>query len=214
MADPLRLIGFEHSVYTWVVRFAMAEMGLTADYIEANPFADPVPPQLTQHTPLRRVPVLLAGQIALTETDAILRYLDAISGRRFQPADPVAAARMDQIMGIVDADIYPICVRQVFSSGFYHPHVLGQPGDAGQLTAGLERAEPPLRLLETIAQEGTQLRPGVVSLADFHLAPMLSYFGRVPAGAALLASFDGLSAWWSAIRTRVALCDTDPMAGF
>ena len=40
MDDRLALIGFRHSVYTRIVRIALIETGLQADYIEVDPFED------------------------------------------------------------------------------------------------------------------------------------------------------------------------------
>lgn len=215
MAEPLRLIGFEHSVYTWAVRFALAEMGLRAEYVEANPFADPPDPVLAHYTPLRRVPVLQHGDFLLTETAAILRYLDAISGGpSLQPQDPIAAAQMNQIIGIVDADVYPVMVREVFSAGFYNTVVLGQAVDIARVTAGLERSGAALSVLERIAEDGLQLQGTALTLADVHLAPMMAYFLRVPEAAAALARYPALTLWWRVMGSRAALISTDPLKGY
>ncbi|MFK7835157.1 MAG: glutathione S-transferase family protein [Sulfitobacter sp.] len=214
MAEPLTLIGFQHSVYTWVVRLALHELELSADYVEANPFADPPDPILPRYTPFRRVPVLEHGAFRLTETAAILRYLDALVPTcPSQPKDPKALAQMAQIMGLVDADVYPIMVRQVFSFGYYARIVEGLDEDPAQVAEGLRRAVPVLSVLEQIAAEGRQLNGRALSLADLHLAPMMSYFTRVPEGAAALASYPALAGWWAWMRARSSLVQTDPLAG-
>ncbi|MCX7558456.1 glutathione S-transferase family protein [Sulfitobacter sp. F26204] len=213
MAEALTLIGFHHSVYTWVVRFALAEMGLEARYVEADPFAVPPDPVLARYTALRRVPVLCDGGFCLTETAAILRYLDHLSDRpTFQPRDARAAAQMVQIMGLVDADIYPILIRQVFSGGYYRPVVMQEPGDSEQVHAGLQRAAPSLTVLDQIAREGRQLSGEVLYLADFHLAPMLSYALRVPEVAKVISAYPSLAMWWAKIASRPALSASDPLA--
>lgn len=212
MAEALRLIGFKHSVYTWIVRLTLAELGLSAEYVEANPFADPPDPVLPRHTPLNRVPVLEHGRFRLTETAAICRYLDAISNRpSLQPGDPKEIARMAQVIGLVDADVYPIMVRQAFSEGYYAPVVMGQPGDTARVAAGLKAAGAVLSVLEGIAEEGLQLTGAKVSLADLHLAPMMSYFTRVPEGLSDLSGYPKLGAWWHQVQTWQTLQDTDPM---
>lgn len=210
MASGLTLIGFEHSVYTWVVRFAFAELGLSADYIEANPFAAPPDPTLTRYTRLNRVPVLLHDAFRLTETRAILHYLNDLRGRPFTPSKPKARAQMEQIIGIVDADVYPVLVRQVFSHGFYLTHIGHQP-DPQILAAGLQRATTPLAMLDDIAQKGRQLTGDTLSLADLHLAPMIAYFSRVPQGAACLQRYPALSQWWQTIAAHPTLRATDPL---
>ncbi len=213
MADPLHLIGFKHSVYTWVVRLALAEMGMTAEYTEANPFADPPDPVLQEFTPLRRVPVLRQGAMVLTETAAILRFLDGQGdAQSMQPKDRIAQARMTQIIGLVDADIYPHLIRKVFSHGFYRPLIEGAKAEAGEVAAGLLAATPALGLLESIAQEGHQLGRGPRSLADLHLAPMLSYACRVPQLADTLPRYPALFRWWQEAATWEGLRATDPLA--
>lgn len=213
MPERLILIGFEHSVYTWIVRLALKEFGFEADYVEANPFADPPDPVLPRYTPLGRVPVLMHGDFRLTETAAILRYLDRLAtGPSWQPTTAKALARMDQVIGVGDADVYPILVRQVFSHGYYWPVVLNEPGSQDLLKQGLVRAAPCLSVLEGIAAEGLQLVPGQRSLADFHLAPMMSYALRVPELAALLPGYPALHGWWEQTSEWLALRRTDPLA--
>ena len=75
----LQLVGYGPSVYTWIVKVALIEMGLKVDYIETNPFAETPDPLLARYTPFDRVPVLVHGDFRLTETAAILRYLDQLS---------------------------------------------------------------------------------------------------------------------------------------
>jgi glutathione S-transferase len=53
-----------------------------------------------------------------------------------------------------------------------------------------------------------------MSLADLHLAPMMSYFVRVPEGNAMLANFPALSAWWGWISAQDSLRMTDPLKNF
>ena len=214
MAEALRLVGFQHSVYTWIVRLALREMELAADHVEANPFADPPDPVLARYTPLNRVPVLVHGPFRLTETGAILRYLDTLSTRpSLLPQEPQAQARMAQVIGLADADVYPVMVRQVFSGGYYRPVVMGEAADAEALSQGLLRAAPVLGLLEEIAAEGRVLTGAALTLADLHLAPMLSYFLRVPEARSLLASYPALDHWWAMMARNAHLCATDPMAG-
>lgn len=114
-STSLQVVGYAPSVYTRVVRMALIEMALKADYIETDPFADAPDPLLARYTPFNRVPVLVHGDFKLTETVAILRYLDCLSARPSMiPTDPKAAARMAQVMGIVDADVYWPMVRACF----------------------------------------------------------------------------------------------------
>src|SRR5476651_1776594 len=125
----LTLHGYRPSVYTRVARLALAEKGVAYDQADVNPFApDPPASYLALH-PFNRVPTLDHDGFVLYETGAITRYVDrAFAGPALQPADPRALARMDQIIGIVDAYAYWPLVRQVYVQAVALPR-RGQTGD-------------------------------------------------------------------------------------
>ena len=212
MAEALTLIGYHPSVYTRVVRMALSEMGLQANYIEANPFAATPDPILASYTPFDRVPVLRHGDFTLTETAAILRYLDQISDRAsLIPPSAHAAARMAQVIGVVDAYGYVPIVRDVASHGFYRASV-GAPSDPERVVTGLWVARPVLTLLNQIAQEGEVLNGKNLTLADLHLAPMMAFFVKVPEAARTLGEFNALNTWWASMLNRASLVATDPLS--
>lgn len=209
MAETLQLFGYHYSVYTRSVRMALTEMDLQARYIETNPFEVPKDPVLTEVTPLHRVPVLKSGTFVLTETAAILRYLDAISGcKSLIPDDPRSLARMAQIIGLIDSYGYVPLVRQVFAQSVFRPF-MNEPSDPDVIASGLKAARPVLLSLERIAQEGLVLN-GSVTLADLHLSPMIAYFDMAAEGHELLAEYPGLSCWWHVAKSQPALTNTDP----
>ena len=215
MAEGLTLVGFKHSVYTWIVRLALRELRLEADYVETNPFEEPPDETLARYTPFRRVPVFLHGKLRLTETAAILRYLDATWGQhRFEPSDPAGLAQMAQVAGLVDADVYPLLVRKVFSQGYYLPRVAGLQGDPALIAEGLDASHSVLKVLDQIASEGRVLNGNVVTLADLHLAPMMSYAMRVPEVAPLLEAYPAVAHWWDKTKDWDSLVQTDPLRKF
>lgn len=210
MAEGLRLIGYGPSVYTRIVRMALMEMGLRATYGEADPFAQTPDPMLSALSPFGRVPVLQHADFTLTETTAILRYLDQISaGPSLVPRDPQAAAQMAQVIGIVDFYGYVPLVRDVFAHGYYLAHV-GELSDPARVRHGLHAAQPVLQALNGIAEDAQVLSAKRFSLADIHLAPMMAYFTKVPEGAQMLAQFGALQTWWAETQSRASLLATDP----
>tara|TARA_R110002074_G_scaffold151721_2_gene305560 strand:- start:3583 stop:4227 length:645 start_codon:yes stop_codon:yes gene_type:complete len=210
MADRLTLIGFRYSVYTRIVRMALLELGLEAEYVEVDPFFAPPNPELSRYTPFGRVPVLRHGAFTLTETAAIVGYLcDLSAGRSLRPQTAQGSARMMQVIGIIDAYGYQPLVRDVFSHGFYRQQ-MGEEFDSEKVTIGLVKARPVLQVLDMIAQEGLQLNGQAISLADIHLAPMMAYFTKVSEAAELLRGFPALSGWWTQLCGRPSLIATDP----
>lgn len=206
----VELFGYCHSVYSWIARLALHEKGVSYTWAEVNPFDETLAPDYLDVHPFKRVPALLHEGFALYETGAITRYIDeAFAGPPLQPGTPAARARMNQIISVIDSYGYWPLVRQVFSHGWFRPRV-GRPADTEELRNGLEAAPRILAALERLAEGDTYLVGGTLSLADIHLAPMLAYFTKVPAGAGLLRAQPKLMHWSAAMSTRPSMLATAP----
>src|SRR5579864_6082080 len=100
----LVLHGYRYSVYNRIARLALAEKRVAYDRVEVNPFAPDVPASYRALHPFGRVPALVHDGFTLYETGAITRYIDrAFPGPALQPKEARAVARMDQVIGVVDA---------------------------------------------------------------------------------------------------------------
>jgi glutathione S-transferase len=206
----LILHGYRYSVYVRIARLVLKEKGLAYEQVEVNPFVADVPADYLALHPFGRVPTLVHNGFALYETGAITRYVDrAFPGPALQPADPKWLARMDQIMGVVDAYAYWPLVRQVFVHDVVRPH-MGTAGDAAELEKGLEAAAKVLDALEALAAADPWLTGPDISLADLHLGAMVAYFAQSPRGAELLAARPRLAAWWRRLGERPSFVSTEP----
>jgi glutathione S-transferase len=206
----LVLHGYKYSVYLRIVRLVLAEKGVPYERVEVNPFAADVPADYLRLHPFGRVPTLIHDDFVLYETSAITRYLDrAFAGPRLTPEDPRAAARMDQIIAVVDAYGYWPLVRQVFSHRVFRP-ASGQPSDEAEVAKGLAAAAKVLAALESLAAPAAFLAGEDVSLADCHLGAMLAYFTAASEGAAMLADHARLAGWWHHLAVRPSMAATDP----
>jgi glutathione S-transferase len=199
----LVLHGYRYSVYNRIARLVLAEKGVAYDRVEVNPFAPDVPAAYLALHPFGRVPALVHDGFTLYETGAIIRYIDrAFQGPALQPADPQALARMDQIVGIVDAYAYWPLVRQVFSHRVFRP-CSGQPGDEAEIAQGVQASAKVLAALEPLVGDG-------VTLADLHLGAMIAYFVQAPEGRQALQGYPRLAAWWARLAARPSFAATDP----
>lgn len=206
----LVLHGYRYSVYNRIARLALAEKGVSYDRVEVNPFAPDVPAAYLALHPFGRVPALVHDGFALYETAAITRYLDrAFPGPALQPAEAKALARMDQIIGVVDAYGYWPLVRQIFVQRVARPR-RGEPVDEAEIAKGLAASVKVLTALETLASNDTFLVGPTLSLADLHLGAMLAYFVQARDGEALLNQHARLAAWWERVRQRPSVAATDP----
>ncbi|MCX7379625.1 MAG: glutathione S-transferase family protein [Alphaproteobacteria bacterium] len=204
----VELIGYRYSVYLWIARVVLEEKGVAFAHVEVDPFAG-VPDWYLGLHPFGRVPVLRHGDFTLYETAAIARYVDAaFAGESLVPLEARAAGRMQQVIGIVDSYGYRPMVRQVFAHAVFRPRT-GAAGEAGEIAAGLEASAGVLAALEGLAGDDW-LVGDRVCLADLHLGPMMAYFVAAPQGAAMLAGYPRLSAWWARMRVRPCMVASDP----
>lgn len=204
------LHGFRFSVYVRVARIALEEKGIAYALHEVDPFAADVPAHYLAMHPFGRVPTLVHDGFTLYETAAITRYIDeAFDGPALQPATARLRARMAQIIGIIDSYGYWPMVRQVFSHSVFRPGI-GSPASRTEIEAGVAGAERVLTAIEAIAAAGDYLLGAGPTLADIHLAPMLSSLDAAPEGHAVLTRHARLSDWWRVMRERQSVMATEP----
>ena len=207
----VELHGYQYSVYAWIARFALHEKGISYRWIEVNPFADDLPEAYLLLHPFGRVPTLVDGDFVLFETGAVTRYIDEAfaDGPKLQPSLPEARARVGQILSIVDSYTYWPLVRQVFSHDVMGP-LIGRPSDPSEVHRGLTEAPHILESLNSLASGDRFLVDDRLTLADIHLAPMISYFIESDGGRAVFRRYDRLWAWWEVISARAAFNETKP----
>lgn len=207
---PVELHGYQYSVYAWIVRFALHEKGIGYRWVEVNPFATDLSADYLAMHPFGRVPTVVDGDFLLFETGAITRYIDeGFEGPPLQPSTPRARARVSQIISIVDSYLYWPLVRQVFSHGVMGPRI-GRPSDPSEYQRGLAAAPRILQALDSLAAGGSFLAGDTLTLADIHLAPMMSYFTSAKDGFDLLEQHEALYAWWATMSLRQAFAETTP----
>ena len=204
----IELIGYRYSVYLRIARMVLLEKMVAFAQVEVDPFAGAPDWYLSLH-PFARVPTLRHDGFVLYETSAIARYVDAaFPGARLVPEAARAQGRMQQVISIIDSYGYRPMVRQVFSNAVFRPRA-GAAVDAAEISAGLVSAAVVLGALEALVA-GEWLAGESVSLADLHLGPMMAYFVAAPQGAAMLADFPLLAAWWERLRRRASMVASDP----
>lgn len=184
----------------------MKELDLEWQDVEVNPFEEPKPRELMEVNPEGLVPVLIEGERVITGTRKITGHL-AGEGH-LVPGDPKDRARMEEVIGLMDAQGYWPMVRMVYAKGVFAPF-LNEPMDQGALREGLARAEPVCDRLEACLERG-YLAGERQSLADHHAAPMVHALGRHPEGARMIETREKLAAWLKHQQDREAFRATRP----
>ena len=205
------LYGADYSVYVRTARLALTEKTVDYDLVPVDVFAPDGPPRAyLSRQPFGRIPAFEHGDFALYETGATTRYVDeAFDGPRLQPDGAKARARMNQIISIADGYVYPILVWGIYVEQVSKPGS-GREADGAKLAASLQKAPVCLKAIADLMSAGPWLCGDAVTLADFHLAPMIDYFMKAPVSAALMADVPELAVWWARISARSAMLATVP----
>jgi glutathione S-transferase len=159
--------------------------------------------------PFGRIPVMDHGDFRLYETQAILRYVDTLgSGPSLVPRDPQAAARMNQIIGIVDWYLFPAATVGITAERLMSQYFWGRPADETNIAAALPQARTCIRELERLKGAAHFMTGEQLSIADLMLVPHLEFFRATPEGAELLKG-TALEGWLTRMSLRASMQATE-----
>jgi glutathione S-transferase len=208
MAHPI-LYGPVGSTYVWSARLALAEKGVTHELVDVPFGAHREMPHLERH-PFAKVPAFEHDGFALYETQAILRYVDErFAGTPLQPEDVHEFSRMNQLIGIVDAYLWPAVAGAVLVNRILVPRQGGTPDEAA-IAAVLPQARLCLAEIARLMADQPFLAGAHLSLADLMVLPLLYYFGRIADGRPLMAAHPKLEAWVGRMAARQSFAVTKP----
>ncbi|PHQ70177.1 MAG: glutathione S-transferase [Sneathiella sp.] len=206
----LKLHNFHRSAYGRIAEITLREKRLDFERQEINPFAEDISEDYLRLHPFKRVPVLEHDDLVLYETRAITEYLeDRFGGPKLRPDDPVTAAKMRQIIAIIDNYGYWPLVRMVFSQRISRP-ASGLVADETIIAEGLAKSALVLAALEAIIGLDEYLVGPTYSLADAHVVPMIDYFCWTTEGTDMLANYPKLNSWWQRLKERPSTLETRP----
>ena len=161
-------------------------------------------PHLSRH-PFGRIPALEHDGWMLYETQAIMRYVDAVvPGPRLQPDDPRAAARMNQLMNITDWYLMPQVSRTITFDRVVAPR-LNRPVDEEKIAQAIPNARICAAEIGRLLDGHPWMAGNAISLADLLLAAHLSMFAQAPEGAQILQHHDNLKGWLARIEARPSM---------
>jgi glutathione S-transferase len=137
---------------------------------------DPITPffgndEFERLSPLRRIPVLIDGDVAISDSSVICAYLDeAYGGHALLPADLADRARARWLEEFADTRLGDLFIWGLFYQKVVRPAVWGEPGDDERVAANLDVHLPrALDYLEGELPESGFLF-GEIGLADISIA--------------------------------------------
>ena len=147
----LEIIGGPASNFVWTCRIACAEKRVPYKLVSVMPHT----PEVDAIHPLGKIPAMRYGDVTLCESRAICAFIDRMfDGPPLVPADPIAAARVEQWLSIVNTAIDPVWVRQYVGAGYLFP---GTP-DKSPNRAAIEAALPKMEKQFPVMDHGRRQR--------------------------------------------------------
>ena len=200
MKQPIVYTSFT-SPFGRSVRISLYERGIEHQVVPSSREQRRVPEHLARH-PFAKVPVLEHDDFSIYETQAILRYVaDVFPGDPLVPSAPQAAARMNQVIGIIDAYFFsqvasPIAGERIFAK------IMGIAPDEEKIKAHVPNAHTCCAAIDAILGDRSYIAGGALSLADIMAGPHLAVFAGTPEGLTVLAKYPRLRRWLDTISER------------
>jgi len=165
----MKIIGSFVSPYVRKVLACLELKGLDYEVDPITPFYGN--DEFERLSPLRRIPVLVDGDLILSDSSVICAYLDeAYPGQPLLPADPKDRARARWLEEFADTRMGDVFIWGLFYPKVVHPRVWGEQGDLARVEKCLTGDAPKmLDYLEgELPAEGFLF--GTIGLADIAIA--------------------------------------------
>ncbi len=182
MLVPMKIIGSFVSPYVRKVLVCMELKGLDYEIDPITPFFGN--DEFRRLSPLCRIPVLIDGDLVLTDSTVICEYLDErYPGHSLLPVDPRERANARWLEEYADTRLGDLFIWGLFYPKMVHPRVWNEPGDQARIDKTLSTDLPAALdyLEEQLPLNGYLF--GDIGLADIAIASFFrngSYAGFVP----------------------------------
>ena len=196
------------SPYGRAVLAALEEKGAAYRLNPVAPGTFQSEPHISRH-PFGKVPVLQHRDFILYETQAILRYLDRVlPAPPLTPADPKAAARMDQVMNVNDWYFFQGVSAVIGFQRVVWPKLMGLTPDEAACAAAMPRAHQVFDEFGRLLGDQPYFGGDAVSLADLLAASQIDFLDGLPEWAPLTANNPNLIAWLARMNARPSMQKT------
>ena len=193
--------GIFGSPFVRALRIGLEEKGVAWNWAPFPLGAQKQEPYLSLH-PFGKIPAIVDDGFVLYESHAILRHIDRkAASPALIPSDPRQAARMDQLLCIVDCYLWPTACFPINFNRMIAPRI-GLAPDEQAVADGVPRAEVAVRAIADLQAGNRFLAGDALSLADIAVVPHLDALAVTPEGAPIMAAHPALMAWLTEMRTR------------
>jgi glutathione S-transferase len=137
----IRIVGSYVSPYVRKVLACLNLKGLDYEIDPITPFFGN--DEFERLSPLRRIPVLIDGDLAVSDSSVICAYLDdAYPGHPLFPADPKDRAKARWLEEFADTRLGDLFIWNLFYQKVVRPLVWGEPGDEARIRQSIDQDIP------------------------------------------------------------------------
>jgi glutathione S-transferase len=206
MTDPPFIVhAVPGSPFVRAVLAALEEKGAPYRAVAVPPGGMRAQPHIGRH-PFGRVPVLEHDGFLLYETQAILRYLDRVLPEpKLTPADPKAAARMDQVMNISDWYLFQGVGNVIGFHRIVAPRLLGQAPDETAIRNCMGAGHRVMSELARLLGDQPYFAGAKFTLADLLVCAQLEFLRSTPEWTELAADRSKLATWLDRVAARPSM---------
>lgn len=203
--SELEIVGAPMSNYVWAVRIACEEKGVPYTLKAVRPHS----PEALACGPTGKIPGLRHGDVVLSESKALISYIDrAFKGKKLIPAKPAAMAEVEQWCSFVNTGVDPVWRRYI--GCYFFPATPDKKPDPAAIAAAVPGLEKVFGMLETRLTAQRHLAAGKFTPADALLVPMLVYLQNLPESAKLLKKHKKLNSYLKRLVKRPSIAATRP----
>lgn len=199
----VQILGFPGSNFTRTVLMAAHEKGVEFENILLRPHCD----EVKAVHPFGHIPVMRHDGFELFESQAIARYIDAaFEGPALIPADPKAAAIVNQWISVVASTIDQILVRR-----YIVQYLFNKDEEGNVIRTEIDMAVKRFRRLFATLEEAVApgcLGGGDFSLADCFLLPMVAGMPGYPESKEYYEASPNLQAYFARHSQRPCYAET------
>lgn len=199
--------GIFGSPFVRALRIALDEKGLPWAWAPFVLGAHKERPYLDRQ-PFGKIPAIDDDGFGLYETQAMLRHIDRkVPEPALVPTDPHRAARMDQILAIVDCYVFRTFCGPIGFNRVIAPRIGAAP-DEQAVADAVPFARIGLAAIEALMTHGPFLTGEALTLADIALFPHLDLLSKTPEGVEIFPLYPKVAGWLETMRARKSVQDS------
>jgi len=203
----ITLHGIFGSPFVRAIRIALMEKELDWNWAPFKLGEQSQEPYASLH-PFGKIPALTDDGFELYETQAMLRYIDrAAAAHPLAPIDHKAAARMDQLLGIVDCYLWPNVSRPIGFNRIIAPRIGVAPDEQAVVNA-LPFAKMTIGAIARLMPQRGYMVGDNLTLADIAHIPHLDWLQQIPEVAVMFDDHPVLMKWLGNMRERKSVQDS------